>query len=126
MSPYFKLSLMMFLAAAAFVACDNVRAETTATPYISLGAYHRDCALTDKLLCQDGFGSDTPGTIDIGLRFEASKPKWFMLYADEVDLGYHHQSYIDRGVPFNDHDETYIDMYGIKFTWLIKKYSFTF
>jgi len=106
-------------------------AETTATPYISLGAYHRDCALTDPALCKnDRMGSDTPGTIDIGIRFEG-KPRWFLLYADQVDVGWHHQSYVDRGylipgvIDFGG-QESQIDMYGARVTWLIRSMQISF
>jgi hypothetical protein len=96
---------------------DKAIAETKITPYFSLGAYHRDCALTSEYIC--AIGSDTPGTIDFGFRIEL-KNSWI----DEIDLGWHHQSYADFGVPFNDHDETQIDMYGIKLTWFIESWSF--
>lgn len=101
------------------------QAETTVTPYFSLGAYHRDCHMTDPMICTNNqFGSDTPGTIDAGFRFESDKPRFYYLWADQVDVGWHHQSYVDRGFPFNGDPEAQIDMFGARFTWEVKSLSF--
>lgn len=92
-----------------------------AISYISLGAYHRDCQLTDRALCENSAsGSDTPGTIDFGVRIKAQS--WWTLQAEEVDIGWHHQSYVDRGNFFGTDragGEMQIDMYGVKWTWEI-------
>lgn len=89
-----------------------------AYPYIGVGFYHRDCTLTDSMICtNDKMGSDTPTTIDVGFRVEGCN--WYCLNADHIDIGWHHQSYIDRGRPFNHNPEAQYDMYGVKFQYNI-------
>lgn len=92
----------------------------TLTPFVSVGAYHRLCqnSYTDPMLCDvRRIGSDTPGTIDIGARFEFSGPSWA---PDQIDAGLFHQSYVTRGnAPWGDYGstETYTNMIGVRFTW---------
>lgn len=127
MSPHFRYTMIVATALLAVAVSNRSYSDTTVTPYLSLGAYHRDCSLTDMLLCDsDNMGSDTPGIIDLGVRIETSTPKWYLLFADEIDIGWHHQSYVDRGFPFNERPEAQHDMYGIKLTWIMRKYSFSF
>lgn len=130
----FKITLIIIVFAFFCAVSTMTRAETnvTVTPYFSLGAWHRDCSLTDEMICNnDAFGSDTPGTIDLGLRFEPDRPSLVFLYADEVDVGWHHQSYVDRGwlipgvLDFGG-KESQIDMYGVRFTWKIDFLKFKF
>lgn len=116
---------------ALLVMCMDSKAETTVIPYFSLGAYHRDCALSDPAFCKNPqSGSDTPGTIDAGLKLEPKERVFYFLGADEIDIGWHHQSYVDRGylIPGMEKKpggETQIDMYGVRWTWKIKSLSFT-
>lgn len=122
--------LCILVACVVYTAVSRVKADTLVTPYISLGTYYRDCNLTSNVLCENDFiGSDWPGTVDIGFRLQPDQPVLWLLYADEVDVGWHHQSYVDRGIlipallEFGG-EETHVDMFGAKFTWLIKSYSF--
>lgn len=82
----------------------------------SAGVYHRLDKTTDWRLLQHGYGSDTPATFEAGVRF-TDKNKW------SVDVVFSHQSYIDRGAPFNDKTESFIDMVGIKFTYKFKEWN---
>lgn len=84
------------------------------TAFIELGAYHR-LGMSDPLITtNDAMGSDTPGTIDFGVEF--SKCSWF-LGARKCSLLWHHQSYVDRGYPFNDGPEAQLDMIGFRARW---------
>ncbi len=109
--------------------CSESYAEVRVTPYLSLGAYHLLKEFTDPLIAENGdISSDTPGTIDFGLRFVPTEPTWWLLYADEVDAGWHHQSWVDRGgfiVYDFGKEEAQTDMLGVRFTWLIESWSFT-
>lgn len=122
--------LMVVLIVMAFTA-PPAQAETTVTPFLSMGAYHKICATSSSMHCADWVGSDTPGTIDLGFRIEPSEPKWYLLYSDEIDILIHHQSYVDRGwiIP-NVIDlggtEEYIDMIGARFTWTFESLRFSF
>lgn len=128
-----KLSnfIVPFVGLVLLVLCMDTRADTLVVPYASLGAYHRDCALSDPAFCKNPeSGSDTPGTIDLGIRLKPSARKLYFLGADNIDIGWHHQSYVDRGyllpgMAQKPGGETQIDMYGVRWTWEIKSLSFT-
>lgn len=130
-SPQFKTFVISIVALILLVLAMRASAETVVTPYFSLGAYHRDCALSDPAFCKNPeSGSDTPGTIDLGIRLKPSARKLYFLGADNIDIGWHHQSYVDRGylIPGMEKKpggETQIDMYGVRWTWEIKSLSFT-
>lgn len=122
--------ILIILQLAVFFCPVFAKAETIVTPYVSLGAYHRDCALSDPMFCKNPeSGSDTPGTIDAGLKLEPKEREFYFLGADEIDIGWHHQSYVDRGYLLPGMEkrpggETQIDMYGVRWTWKIKSLSF--
>lgn len=104
------------------LAISSTASAGSIVPVGSLGAYHRDCAISDRALCQnDKWGSDTPGTIELVVRVK--DPSWYTLYADQVDLGYFHTSYVDRGKLFtnDDHEggEVTTEMYGARWSWEI-------
>lgn len=106
-------------------------AETTVTPFLSVGAYHKICATSSAMHCTDEAGSDTPGTIDLGVRIEPDDSQWWLLYADEIDVLIHHQSYVDRGWVIPDvidfgGKEAYIDMVGMRVTWMFESFKFSF
>jgi hypothetical protein len=112
-----NLSTLVYMFAAAVILTATVQCAQAGslTPYLSLGAYHRDCQLTDPMICDnDKMGSDTPGTIDLGVRLRG------MSWVDTIDIGWHHQSYVDRGSLIVDNyggNEAQIDMWGVRFTW---------
>ena len=84
--------------------------------YVSAGLYHLDCGLTSPLICDDELmGSQTPGTLGVGVRVKDCG--WWCLSASNMDIGWHHQSYLDRGKPFNSKSEAQVDMFGIRFDW---------
>ena len=127
----FRAFLILVVTLSALVWAFNAGAdEIRFTPYLSLGAYHLDCAMTDEMICNnDKMGSDTPGTIDLGIRIEPNRPRLWLLFADEIDVGWHHQSYVDRGyiipgVVDLGGQEAQMDMYGVRFTWEIQFLSF--
>lgn len=100
------------------------------TPFVALGAYHRLCqkGATDAMICDDRrYGSDTPGTVDIGARLRGCG--WWCLQADQVDFLIHHQSSVDCGslyvVEVNDCAETYTNMLGVRMTWEITSLEVT-
>lgn len=106
----------------------NVHADDTlVVPFLSLGAYHRDCSISDRILCDNyEIGSDTPGTIDFGLKAKYCY-KWWCLWADQMDVGLFHQSYVDRGQSHHfggDSPESYMNMYGARFTWEFNSLQF--
>lgn len=105
------------------VTAKKARAETTVTPYASVAAYHLDCRST---ACDMSYHSDTPATVDFGLRFTGALP----FLVDSIDLGYHHMSYLDKGETIgglgNDKPEEVFDMYGLRLNWKIDKLSFSF
>lgn len=114
----------IFLAAWSLGYSDRTAAETLVTPYASLGIGHRNCSTTDRLICDNPeMGSDTPGFIEAGLRFEPDRPRWYLLMADEIDIGWRHQSYVDRGWPGSG-EEAQIDSYAVLLTWKLKALSF--
>ena|SRR3990167_5274455 len=93
------------------------------TPFFEAGAAHRDCDLTDRMLCtNDNMGSNTPGYLGAGV--EISDCSYF-LWADTCTLQWIHQSYVDRGQPFNDKPEAQMDSYGMMFRWKIESWSFS-
>jgi hypothetical protein len=106
-----------------FAFCPVVKAEVTITPFFEAGAYHRDCNLTDRMICQnDAMGSDTPGTLGFGLHIDDCR---WILGADECTLQWHHVSYVDRGWPFaKDEDEAQMDMRGMNFRWKLESLQF--
>lgn len=121
-----KAAILSCLLASPLAKAESV----TVVPYLSIGLYWRDCALTDALICDnDKMGSDNPTTIDYGLRLKPDYPMWWLLWADEVDVGGHHQSYYNRGYllwyDFGGEEAQY-DMYGVKWTWEFNTYSFRF
>jgi hypothetical protein len=110
------------LFALAMVSC-QARADVTITPFFEAGAAHRDCDLTDRMLCNnDNMGSDTPGYLGAG--FEISDCSYF-LWADTCTIQWIHQSYVDRGEPFNTNPEAQMDSYGMMFRWKIDSWSFS-
>jgi len=126
----FQDFLIPFIGLVLLVIVMDSKADTVIVPYVSLGAHHRDCAITDQMLCKNPeAGSDTPGTIDMGLKLVPMQSRFYFLWADEIDIGWHHQSYVDRGylIPFapkKPGGESQIDMYGIRWTWTFKSLSF--
>lgn len=90
--------------------------EWRVAPYLELGAYHRLDTSDQALLNNPESGSDTMGTIEFG--FETNHPYvGYFFGADVGKLGFFHQSYVDRGYPFNKDPEYYLDGFGIEFKW---------
>lgn len=131
-SPVFKTTVLILGLIVWFVFnMSEVRADTyTFTPYASLGAGKLDCNLTDRMICDNPkMGSETPGYIEAGLILEPSRPVFFLLYADQIDIGWRHQSYVNRGYLLPGMDfggqEAQMDAYAVNFIWKFKKLSFT-
>lgn len=104
------------------VSCSKAEAAVTITPFFEAGAAHRDCDLTDRLLCtNENMGSDTPGYLGAGVEIDNCK---YFLWADTCTVQWIHQSYVDRGKPLNDSPEAQMDSYGMMFRWKIESWSF--
>jgi len=132
MSPNFKAFLTLVVLLSCFILASKGRAEVVVTPYASFGIGHRDCAITDRALCKnDKSGSDTPGFIEAGFNIKPMLPTAFLLWSDEVDIGWRHQSYVDRGwlipgvLDFGG-EEYHIDSYAINFIYKFDSLSFRF
>lgn len=125
-------AFMAGLAAVALLALmmEETKADTLATPYASLGIGKRDCNLTSSMICDNKkIGSNTPGFIEAGLILEPTAPVFYMLWADQVDIGWRHQSYANRGwlipgVLNYGGEESQIDSYAINFIWKFQTLSF--
>ena len=110
---------------------EEAKADFLVTPYASLGIGKRDCNLTDPMICDNNkMGSNTPGFIEAGLILEPVEPVFYLLYADQVDIGWRHQSYANRGwlipgVLDYGGQEAQIDSYAVNFIWKFESLSFT-
>jgi hypothetical protein len=88
---------------------------------LKIAAYHRIDKFTDQQLLNSDLSSETPGTIDIGIRANNCK---YILLADNCSIIYHDQSYVDRGFPFNNKSEAKTKMIGFALEWKVRLFTF--
>ena len=126
--------LILFAVLLYVLLCPAAKADTFQfTPYASMGAGKMDTNLTDKLIADNPeMGSHTPGYIEAGLIVEPLRqPLWvraITLCADQVDIGWRHQSYVNRGgllVYDFGGQEAQIDAYAINFIWKFQSLSWS-
>lgn len=100
------------------------KADVKVTPFFEGGVYRMGCGTTDPRICDDDtMGSNWPATLGAG--FELSDCR-YLFGADTCTIQWHHQSYFDRGWPFNRYgQESYLDMYGINLRWKLDDLSFS-
>lgn len=125
---------VLILLAIGFIFCPMTKADTFEfTPYASLGMGKMDINLTDPMIVETpGMGSTTPGYIEAGLIILPLNDTWWVqaitLASDELNIGWRHQSYVNRGylipglVDFGG-QETHIDAYAINFIWKFQSLS---
>jgi hypothetical protein len=98
------------------IAMAEFAGATSLKAIAGVGVYHRVDRFTHYKMLERDAGSETPASVKLGLRI-SDCTNWYCMGTSNIDLVYRHQSYIDKGAPFNDKQETFIDMVGVEFEW---------